>query len=73
MALFYFLLGVIPGVLYLLFSRGSQTVALGIFPESDGTDLEIVVHPQGGGGRRRVVRFFNSLQAMTDPGAETPG
>jgi hypothetical protein len=64
LAIFWFLLGIIPGVLYLLFSRGSQTVALGIFPTADGTDFEIVVHPQGDGGRRRAIRFFNSLHEL---------
>ncbi|HEY7033197.1 MAG TPA: hypothetical protein VH482_17795 [Thermomicrobiales bacterium] len=63
-AIFFFLFGVIPGVIYLLLARGSQTVALGIFPTEDGTDLEIVVHPQGEGGRRSAVRFFNSLHEL---------
>jgi hypothetical protein len=63
-AIFFFLLGVIPGVIYLLLARGSQTVALGIVPTGDGTDLEIMVHPQGEGGRRSAVGFFNSLHEL---------
>jgi hypothetical protein len=63
-AIVLFLIGVIPGVIYLLLGRGTQTVALGIFPTSDGTDLDILVHPQGEGGRRSVVRFFNSLHEL---------
>ena len=60
-AIVLLLFGVIPGVIYLLLSRGSQTVTLGIVPTPNGTDLAIMVHPQRGGGRQNAIGFFNSL------------
>src|SRR5262249_44531499 len=63
-AIILFMIGVIPGVIYLLLARGSQTVALGIVPIGNGTDREIMVQPQGEGGRRSAVGFFNSLHEL---------
>lgn len=63
-ALVLLMFGIVPGVIYLAFSRGTQTLALRIEPSSTGTDLEILVQPQGNDGRRAVSRFFNSLHDL---------
>ena len=55
------ILGVVPGILYYFWARGTQTVYLSIRPLPDGTDLEVLVQPRGGDGRNRVADFFNSL------------
>jgi hypothetical protein len=66
--IFFLLLGILPGILYYFWARGTQTVALNIAPAPGGTDLRIVGHPQGSDGRNRAVDFFNSLHRLA-PGS----
>lgn len=63
-ALVLLVIGVVPGLLYLFFARGTQTIAIGIVPTATGSDLEILIQPQGHDGRRAVNRFFNSLHDL---------
>jgi hypothetical protein len=63
-AVLLLLIGILPGILYLVWPRPEQTIALGFQPNSAGTNLEIYVGPQAGGGIRTAVDFFNSLHEL---------
>jgi hypothetical protein len=60
------LFGVVPGILYYFWARGTQTVAIAFADVENGADIEILVDPQGATGRSTVVRFYNSLHALAD-------
>lgn len=62
--IFLLVLGVLPGIVYSLLMHGTQTVHIVARPISGGSDLEIAVQPRREDGRRRVTRFYNSLQNL---------
>lgn len=58
------LFGVIPGILYYFWARGTQTIHIAVRPISGGSNLEIMVQPRAADSRKRVVDFYNSLHDL---------
>jgi hypothetical protein len=56
--------GVLPGILYYFWARGTQTVTIGVAPAPGGAELKIIVRPQRSDGRNQVVDVFNSLHEL---------
>jgi hypothetical protein len=60
--------GVIPGILYYFMARGKQRISISIqpAPAPGGADLQITAKPQGSEGRKRVIKFYNSLHQLVE-------
>jgi peptidoglycan/LPS O-acetylase OafA/YrhL len=65
--LLLFLLGVLPGLIYLWLGGRTQTATVLTSPAADGPDLEIVLNTRAGGGQSTAINFFNSLHELVDP------
>jgi hypothetical protein len=63
-ALLLLLIGIIPGLLYLLLAGGQLTTTMLMTPVPDGTELEIIVNRCGDGGQATAARVFNSLHDL---------
>jgi len=60
------LLGVVPGIIYFFLARGTQRFSIFVHPAPGGSDLQITVKPQGSEGRKRAVKFYNSLHQLVE-------
>lgn len=66
-----FLLGIVPGLRYLLVGgrRQTTTILTTSAPDGTGTELEIIVSSKDHGGRPSANLFFNSLHGLVGGGA----
>ena len=67
-ALLLFLLGIVPGILYLLLARRTHVISVTVTRAPDGSELAIAANRAGDGGERATIDFFNSLHEVTAAG-----
>ena len=71
-ALLLFLLGLVPGLLYLLIGGRTQTTTILTTAAPDATALEIIATPSGTSAQAAAIRFFNSLHELAGPVTPEP-